>query len=105
MKIIENNSSQVAFYSVFLFSFAANNIQLRHHIMTASQFAAKTTYYAMVTDMASKTVKFINAMGYSCAMAECTMAECNGYKAKAIKKADKMKWANAAKSVGFTVVF
>ena len=77
----------------------------QNNTMTASQFAAKSTYYAMVTDMASKTVKFINAMGYSCAMAECTMAECNGYKAKAIKKADKSKWENAAKSAGFSIVF
>ena len=73
--------------------------------MTASQFAAKTTHFAMVTDMASKTVKFISALGYTGAMAECTMAECNGYKAKAIKKADKSKWENAAKSARFTVIF
>jgi hypothetical protein len=72
--------------------------------MTASQFAAKTTYFAMVTDMDSKTVKFISALGYTGAMAECTVAECNGYKAKAIKKADKQKWANAAKSVGFSII-
>ena len=59
----------------------------------------------MITDMTAKTVKFINALGYTCAMADCSAAEVKGLRAKAIKKADRTKWAQAAKGAGFTVIF
>jgi hypothetical protein len=72
--------------------------------MTNAAHTTKSTYCAMITDMTAKTVTFINALGYSSAMAECSGAEVKGLRAKAIKKAGRTKWAQAAKDAGFTVI-
>ena len=72
--------------------------------MTNAAHATKSTHCAMITDMAAKTVTFINALGYTCAMADCSVAEVKGLRAKAIKKTDRTRWAQAAKAAGFTVI-
>jgi hypothetical protein len=37
-------------------------------------------------------------------MADCSAAEVKGLRAKAIKKADRTKWTQAAKDAGFAVI-
>ena len=72
--------------------------------MTASQFATRSTYFAMITDTVDKTVRFENALNFTCAMADCTMAQNKGLKTKAIRKADSAKWKAAAQQAGFSVI-
>jgi hypothetical protein len=72
--------------------------------MSNAAHATKSTHCAMITDMTAKTVTFINALGYTCAMADCSAAEVKGLRAKAIKKADRTKWTQAAKDAGFAVI-
>ena len=73
--------------------------------MSTFEHAARSTHFAMITDINAKTVQFIHALGFTCASADCTVAQSKGLKAKAIKRADRKKWEVAAKSAGFVILF
>lgn len=72
--------------------------------MTTAQFLSKTTYCAMIADREARSVRFVNALGFTCAAAECSKAQFTGLQAKVIKKSERARWADAASRAGFSVV-
>ncbi len=72
--------------------------------MTTFEHATRSTHLTMISNMEAKTVQFIHALGFTCAAADCSVAQSKGLKAKAIKKADRKKWEVAAQSAGFTII-
>lgn len=60
-----------------------------------------TTHFAMVTDMASKTIRFIGMPSYFSACSQVRMERKDGVKADVIEYAKYSKMSKAARKFGF----